>query len=93
MQPQLAHDFEPVTQAVGHAFHHGAHQVSAPVSCGQADKCTARQRVAMRSALTGNVGQKDQPFGAGRYHSGFSGQLVVAAARATRTGQRIPQPA
>src|SRR3712207_5409248 len=77
VDPQLAHDFEAVTQAKDDALHHRPHHVSKRVPHGEADKCTARQWIAVWCALARKVWQKEQPFRAWRSLLGQRDQPII----------------
>ena len=73
--PAVDHQVEPVAQPERHALEHGPRQVPPVVADRQPDERAARQRVGVRAALAGEVGQEQQ---------------AVAARRGTSRGRRRP---
>ena len=85
----LDHEVQPVAQAEGDALEHGPGHVPTIVPERQADERAPRQRVGMRAALAGQVGQEEQAVGTGRDVGGRGDEVRERLAG----GERVAEPA
>ena len=66
LDAHLADQLQAVAHGVGRPFEHRSDQMLSAVADGQADPAAAGVGVEVRGALAGQVGQEEQPLGAGR---------------------------
>ena len=90
------HQVEAVAQAERDALEHRPGQVAPVVAERQPDERAARQRVGVRAALAGEVGQEQQPVAAGGRRSPAAADEVAERARPARarrgTSAGCPRP-
>ena len=89
----LDHEVEPVAQAEGDALEHRPGQVPPVVPERQPDERAAGQRVGMRAALAGQVGQEEQAVAAGGHVRGRrrrGPRTTTPGASASRNQRRLP---
>ena len=84
--PGLDHEVQPVAQAERHALEDRPRQVAPVVGEGQADERAARERIGVRRALAGEVGEEEEPVAPGAAPRRRADQVVEGA----RPGARRP---
>ena len=88
--PARDHQVEAVAQPEGDALQHGAGQVAPVVADGQADERAPGQRVGVRAALAGQVGQEEQPVAA---RPATSPAAAARSPKSTSGRERVAEPA
>ena len=91
--PGRDHQVQPVAQPEGDALEHGPGQVAPVVAQRQPDERAAGQRVRVRAALAGQVGQEQQAVAAGRHvrrRGDEVPELDARARAASRNQRRLP---